>query len=125
MSALRDTTITADGLKSSSNNRTEEAKSPEPLVDAKENGESEGNALGAQKPVAPQSQNILDPPSVDDIGWYGRAFMVKACCFQLLWGKVSIFNPPKYVFLALFTLFGLLLTASIVTEVFTRNTATI
>ncbi|KAJ5506982.1 hypothetical protein N7453_005939 [Penicillium expansum] len=43
--------------------------------------------------------------SLDDIGWYGSAFMVTACCFQLLWGKVCGFYPAKYVFLALVLLF--------------------
>lgn len=43
--------------------------------------------------------------SLDDIGWYGSAFMVTACCFQLLWGKVYGFYPAKYVFLALVLLF--------------------
>ncbi|KAJ5951537.1 uncharacterized protein N7479_009950 [Penicillium vulpinum] len=43
--------------------------------------------------------------SLDDIGWYGSAFMVTACCFQLLWGKVYSFYPAKYVFLALVLLF--------------------
>lgn len=31
--------------------------------------------------------------------------MLTTCCFQLLWGKVYTFYPPKYVFLALITLF--------------------
>ncbi|KAF4772788.1 MFS general substrate transporter [Colletotrichum scovillei] len=43
--------------------------------------------------------------SIQDIGWYGSAFMVTTCCFQLLWGKVYTFYPAKYVFLALFGIF--------------------
>ncbi|KAK2024182.1 major facilitator superfamily transporter [Colletotrichum zoysiae] len=43
--------------------------------------------------------------SIQDIGWYGSAFMVTTCCFQLLWGKVYTFYPAKYVFLALLGLF--------------------
>ncbi|GAB1215127.1 hypothetical protein ATERTT37_004313 [Aspergillus terreus] len=42
--------------------------------------------------------------SLDEIG-YGSAFMVTACCFQLLWGKVYGFYPAKYIFLALVLLF--------------------
>ncbi|KAJ5410692.1 uncharacterized protein N7487_005051 [Penicillium crustosum] len=51
----------------------------------------------------PQITNEFN--SLDDIGWYGSAFMVTACCFQLLWGKVYGFYPAKYVFLALVLLF--------------------
>ncbi|CAI7596834.1 unnamed protein product [Penicillium discolor] len=51
----------------------------------------------------PQITNEFN--SLDDIGWYGSAFMVTACCFQLLWGKVYGFYPAKYVFLALVFLF--------------------
>ncbi|OJJ97023.1 hypothetical protein ASPACDRAFT_81137 [Aspergillus aculeatus ATCC 16872] len=51
----------------------------------------------------PQITNEFN--SLGDIGWYGSAFMVTACCFQLLWGKVYGFYPAKYVFLALVFLF--------------------
>ncbi|KAF9766434.1 hypothetical protein IL306_001169 [Fusarium sp. DS 682] len=43
--------------------------------------------------------------SIQDIGWYGSAFMVTTCCFQLLWGKIYTFYPPKYVFLGVLGLF--------------------
>ncbi|KND91004.1 putative HC-toxin efflux carrier TOXA [Tolypocladium ophioglossoides CBS 100239] len=43
--------------------------------------------------------------SINDIGWYGSAFMLTTSCFQLLWGKVYTFYPAKYVFLALLGLF--------------------
>ena len=43
--------------------------------------------------------------SLDDIGWYGSAFMLTSSCFQLLLGRVYTFHTPKYVFLTLITLF--------------------
>lgn len=43
--------------------------------------------------------------SLDDIGWYGSAFMLTSSCFQLLFGRVYTFYTPKYVFLALVGLF--------------------
>lgn len=43
--------------------------------------------------------------SLDDIGWYGSAFMLTSCAFQLLFGRVYTFYTPKYVFLILIGLF--------------------
>ena len=43
--------------------------------------------------------------SLDDIGWYGSAFMLTSSCFQLLLGRVYTFYSPKYVFLTLIALF--------------------
>ena len=43
--------------------------------------------------------------SLDDIGWYGSAFMLTSCCFQLLLGRVYTFYTPKYVFLTVIGLF--------------------
>ncbi|KAK5129720.1 hypothetical protein LTR08_002931 [Meristemomyces frigidus] len=43
--------------------------------------------------------------SLDDIGWYGSAFMLTSSCFQLLFGRVYTFYPPKYVFVILIGLF--------------------
>ncbi|KAF2857657.1 putative MFS aflatoxin efflux pump [Piedraia hortae CBS 480.64] len=37
--------------------------------------------------------------SLDDIGWYGSAFMLTSSCFQLLIGKIYTFHPAKWVFL--------------------------
>jgi MFS family permease len=43
--------------------------------------------------------------SLDDIGWYGSAFMLTACCFQLLIGRVYTFHSPKWVFLTCIFIF--------------------
>lgn len=43
--------------------------------------------------------------SLDDIGWYGSAFMLTSCAFQLLLGRVYTFYTPKYVFLIIIGLF--------------------
>ena len=43
--------------------------------------------------------------SLNDIGWYGSAFMLTSCCFQLLLGRVYTFHTPKYVFLIIIALF--------------------
>ncbi|KAK4544705.1 hypothetical protein LTR36_003954 [Oleoguttula mirabilis] len=43
--------------------------------------------------------------SLDDIGWYGSAFMLTSSCFQLLLGRVYTFYCPKYVFLTLILIF--------------------
>lgn len=43
--------------------------------------------------------------SLDDIGWYGSAFMLTSCCFQLLLGRIYTFYTPKYIFLALILTF--------------------
>jgi hypothetical protein len=43
--------------------------------------------------------------SLDDIGWYGSAFLLTACCFQLILGRVYTFYPPKWVFLSVIVVF--------------------
>ncbi|KAK3719945.1 hypothetical protein LTR37_004068 [Vermiconidia calcicola] len=43
--------------------------------------------------------------SLDDIGWYGSAFMLTSCAFQLLIGRIYTFYTPKYVFLIIIGLF--------------------
>ncbi|KAI6811373.1 MFS general substrate transporter [Hortaea werneckii] len=43
--------------------------------------------------------------SLQDIGWYGSAYMLTASCFQLLFGRIYTFYTPKYVFLILIGLF--------------------
>lgn len=43
--------------------------------------------------------------SVDDIGWYGSAYMLTSCCSQLLIGRIYTFYTPKWVFLTLIAIF--------------------
>ncbi|KAI6893441.1 MFS general substrate transporter [Hortaea werneckii] len=43
--------------------------------------------------------------SLQDIGWYGSAYMLTASCFQLLFGRIYTFYTPKYVFLLLIGFF--------------------
>ncbi|KAF7196370.1 MFS-type efflux pump MFS1 [Pseudocercospora fuligena] len=43
--------------------------------------------------------------SLDDIGWYGSAFMLCAASFQLLIGRIYTFHSPKWVFLTNITIF--------------------
>ncbi|BCS26974.1 MDR family MFS transporter [Aspergillus puulaauensis] len=43
--------------------------------------------------------------SLDDIGWYGTAYLLTACSFQLLMGKVYKVYPTKPVFLTGILLF--------------------
>ncbi|KAK6220059.1 major facilitator superfamily transporter [Colletotrichum tabaci] len=45
--------------------------------------------------------------SVTDIGWYGSAYLLTTCAFQLLFGKLYAFFPIKTVFLASIGLFEL------------------
>ncbi|KAI1391258.1 uncharacterized protein F4822DRAFT_179775 [Hypoxylon trugodes] len=45
--------------------------------------------------------------SLPDIGWYGSAYLLTTCAFQLLFRKVSSFSPVKGNFLAtIFHTFG-------------------
>ncbi|KKY27674.1 putative mfs multidrug [Phaeomoniella chlamydospora] len=37
--------------------------------------------------------------SIDDIGWYGSAYMLANCSVQLIYGRIYKFYPTKYVFL--------------------------
>ena len=43
--------------------------------------------------------------SLDDIGWYGSAFLLTSSCFQLLLGRVYTFYSPKWIFLGVIGLF--------------------
>lgn len=43
--------------------------------------------------------------SVTDIGWYGSAFLLTSCAFQLLYGKIYSFYSIKATFLAAVLLF--------------------
>ncbi|RPA88303.1 MFS general substrate transporter [Ascobolus immersus RN42] len=36
--------------------------------------------------------------SLGDIGWYGAAYLITSCCFQLLFGRIYTFYHPKWVF---------------------------
>jgi MFS family permease len=37
--------------------------------------------------------------SLDDIGWYGSAYLLTICTTQLLFGKIYTFYNPKWVYL--------------------------
>ncbi|KAJ9231599.1 hypothetical protein DTO169E5_7921 [Paecilomyces variotii] len=43
--------------------------------------------------------------SIDDIGWYGSAYLLTFCAFQLLFGKIYSFYNPKWVFLSAVLIF--------------------
>ncbi len=43
--------------------------------------------------------------SVTDIGWYGSAYLLATCAFQLLFGKLYTFYSIKTIFLTSITLF--------------------
>ncbi len=43
--------------------------------------------------------------SIQDIGWYGSAYVLTACTTQLLFGRLFSFYPQKYVFLSAIVLF--------------------
>ncbi|OLN86921.1 putative HC-toxin efflux carrier TOXA 15 [Colletotrichum chlorophyti] len=45
--------------------------------------------------------------SVTDIGWYGSAYLLTTCAFQLIFGKLYAFFPIKTVFLSSVLLFEL------------------
>ena len=38
--------------------------------------------------------------SLGDVGWYGSAYMLTGCCFQLLFGRIYTFYSPKTVYLS-------------------------
>lgn len=61
-----------------------------------------------------QDQNIISTAipkitdefhSLDDIGWYGSAYLLTTCSFQLVMGKVYRFYPAKPVFIGGIVLF--------------------
>ncbi|KAK9419415.1 putative Major facilitator superfamily (MFS) profile domain-containing protein [Seiridium unicorne] len=43
--------------------------------------------------------------SLPDVGWYGSAYLLTACCFQLLFGKLYVEFNTKRVFLAALVIF--------------------
>ena len=43
--------------------------------------------------------------SIDDVGWYGSAYLLTTCAFQLFYGKLYTFLNLKYVFLAAIFIF--------------------
>lgn len=43
--------------------------------------------------------------SLNDVGWYGSAYMLTTTCFQLLWGRIYSFYPTKFVFLTVLAFF--------------------
>ena len=43
--------------------------------------------------------------SLGDVGWYGSAYLLTACAFQLVYGRIYTFYSPKSVFLAAVGLF--------------------
>ncbi|KAL9093239.1 MAG: hypothetical protein Q9159_000416 [Coniocarpon cinnabarinum] len=51
----------------------------------------------------PTLSNQFD--SFDDIGWYGSAFFMTTCCFQLLMGKIYTFYNVKWVYMACISIF--------------------
>ncbi|KAH1295198.1 hypothetical protein KXX11_008439, partial [Aspergillus fumigatus] len=51
----------------------------------------------------PQITNEFD--SLSDVGWYGSAYLLTCCAFQLLFGKIYTFYPVKAVMLSSILLF--------------------
>lgn len=45
--------------------------------------------------------------SLSDVGWYGSAYLLASCSFQLLFGKIYTFYSVKIVLLASVLLFEL------------------
>ena len=45
--------------------------------------------------------------SLGDVGWYGSAYLLTSCSFQLLFGRIYTFYSPKWVFLSTIGLFEL------------------
>lgn len=43
--------------------------------------------------------------SLDDIAWYGGAYLLTSCCSCLFLGRVYTFYSPKYVYISLIVLF--------------------
>ncbi|KAL9611838.1 MAG: hypothetical protein Q9167_003532 [Letrouitia subvulpina] len=43
--------------------------------------------------------------SLGDVGWYGSAYLLTSCAFQLLFGKVYTFYNPKWVFITAIIIF--------------------
>jgi MFS family permease len=45
--------------------------------------------------------------SLNDIGWYGSAYMLTSCAFQLFFGRIYTFYSTKWVFLAAIVFFDI------------------
>jgi MFS family permease len=45
--------------------------------------------------------------ALNDVGWYGSAYLLTTCSFQLIFGKLYTFYSIKYVYLAALFLFEL------------------
>jgi MFS family permease len=58
--------------------------------------------------------------SLGDIGWYASAYLLTACSFQLLLGRIYTFYNPKWVYLAAISIFE---TGSIVCAAAPNSTA--
>lgn len=43
--------------------------------------------------------------ALDDIAWYGSAYLLTSCSFQLLYGRIYTFYSPKWVFLVAILIF--------------------
>ncbi|KZF19197.1 major facilitator superfamily protein [Xylona heveae TC161] len=43
--------------------------------------------------------------NLDDVGWYGSAYLLTFCSFQLLYGRIYTFYPPKLVFIVAIVIF--------------------
>jgi MFS family permease len=43
--------------------------------------------------------------SLEDVGWYGSAFMLTTCAFQLMFGKLYTFFSVKAIFMATVVVF--------------------
>jgi hypothetical protein len=46
-----------------------------------------------------------DFKAINDVGWYGSAYLLTTCAFQLFFGKLYTFFSIKYVYLAAFLIF--------------------
>jgi MFS family permease len=46
-----------------------------------------------------------DFDALGDIAWYGSAYLLTSCSFQLLYGRIYTFYKPKWVFLAAIIIF--------------------
>lgn len=56
--------------------------------------------------IATATPKITDEfHSLDDIGWYGSAFMLTSSASQLVYGRIYTFYPAKWVFLASIVVF--------------------
>ena len=43
--------------------------------------------------------------AIDDVGWYGSAYLLTTCAFQLFFGKLYTFLPIKWVYLVAIVVF--------------------